>query len=45
MLRARLEGERAQIARVAGGLAALTFIVPWLTEPPIGIAALARLVV
>ncbi len=45
MLRARLDGERAQMARIADGLAARTFIVPWLTDPPIGIEALARLVV
>jgi len=43
VLAARLAGERHQIARVVGGLAARTFAVPWCAEPPIGIARLRAL--
>jgi arsenite/tail-anchored protein-transporting ATPase len=43
LLAARLDGERRQMERVAG-LAASTFVVPWLTTPPIGLVALSRLV-
>ena len=44
LLRARLDGERRQIARIAGGLARRTFVLPWLSAPPIGARALAELV-
>ncbi len=44
LLVARLAGERRQMARIGGGLARRTFILPWLTQPPIGVAELSRLV-
>ena len=44
VLAARLAGEAAQIARVTGGLARRTCIVPWVASPPVGIEALRRLV-
>lgn len=44
LLSARLAGEKKQIDRMGGGLAARTFIVPWLTRPPIGFGELSRLV-
>ena len=37
LLAARLVGERRQMARMAAGLARRSFVVPWLTRPPIGI--------
>ncbi len=43
LLRARLAGERRQAERIANGLARRTFVLPWLPEPPIGVAALAAL--
>ena len=43
LLRRRLSGERAQIARVHDGLAKATYLLPRLAEPPVGIAALERL--
>lgn len=43
LLSVRLAGEKEQIDRM-GGLAARTFIVPWLTRPPIGLNELSRLV-
>lgn len=43
LLSVRLAGEKEQINRM-GGLAARTFIVPWLTLPPIGLTELSRLV-
>jgi len=43
VLAARLAGEAAQLARVAGGLAKRTFVVPWVAKPPVGIAALRDL--
>lgn len=43
LLAARLGGERRQMARIRQGLAAQTFVVPWLVEPPVGVEALARL--
>jgi arsenite-transporting ATPase len=39
-LAARLAGERKQMERMAAGLAKRTFIVPWLTRPPIGFVEL-----
>lgn len=44
LLAARLEGERKQMKRMAGGLAARSFIVPWQTRAPTGLDALAALV-
>jgi len=43
LLAARLALEHAQMARIESGLARRIFVVPWLTEPPVGIAALARM--
>ena len=44
LLRARLAGEGVQMARIAGGLARRSFVVPWVQRPPIGIAPLRELV-
>lgn len=44
LLAARLAGERAQFARVADGLAKRTYVVPWVSRAPVGIAALRELV-
>ncbi|MDP2264711.1 MAG: arsenical pump-driving ATPase [Hydrogenophaga sp.] len=44
LLQARLAGEAHQTARVTGGLARRTFVLPWLPEPPVGVAALGALV-
>ncbi|MFZ6185329.1 arsenical pump-driving ATPase [Nannocystis pusilla] len=44
LLQARLAGERRQVARIAGGLARRTFVLPWLPEPPVGVEALETLV-
>jgi arsenite-transporting ATPase len=44
VLAARLGGEAAQLARVTGGLAKRTFVVPWVPRPPVGVAALENLV-
>jgi arsenite-transporting ATPase len=44
LLQARLAGEIRQTARVANGLAQRTFVLPWLPEPPVGVAALGALV-
>jgi len=43
LLKARLEGERQQMARLAGGLAHRTFAVPWMPQAPVGLEALGRL--
>ncbi len=43
LLQARLNGERQQMARLAGGLAQKTFAVPWLAQAPVGLAALQGL--
>ncbi len=43
LLRARLDGERRQSARIAAGLARRSFVLPWLSEPPVGVQALGRL--
>ncbi|MBT9458581.1 MAG: arsenical pump-driving ATPase [Burkholderiaceae bacterium] len=43
LLAARLDGERKQMARMAAGLAQRSFIVPWLTRPPIGFVELSAL--
>jgi arsenite-transporting ATPase len=44
LLAARLAGERQQIERIGAGLARRVFTLPWLTRPPIGLAALSALV-
>jgi arsenite-transporting ATPase len=44
VLAARLAGEAAQLARVTGGLAKRTYVVPWVPRPPVGIVALRDLV-
>ena len=43
LLQARLAGEHRQTARIASGLARRTFVLPWLPEPPVGVAALGAL--
>jgi len=43
VLAARLAGEAAQLARVTGGLARRTCVVPWVPQPPVGIEALRQL--
>ena len=43
LLQARLAGEHRQTARIASGLACRTFVLPWLPEPPVGVAALGVL--
>jgi arsenite-transporting ATPase len=44
ILAARLPGENAQIARVQNGLSQRLFLLPWQPDPPVGIAALSKLV-
>jgi arsenite-transporting ATPase len=44
LLAARLQGERAQMDRVANGLSRKTFLVPWRVRAPIGLTALSGLV-
>ena len=44
LLSARLPGEQEQVARVRDGLARRVFLLPWQTEPPVGVAALSKLV-
>jgi arsenite-transporting ATPase len=44
LLQARLEGEVRQTERIANGLAKRTFVLPWLPQPPVGVAALGALV-
>jgi arsenite-transporting ATPase len=43
LLAARLVGEQKQMARIGNGLAQRSFVVPWLAQPPVGIAALSAL--
>ena len=43
LLQARLAGEHRQTARIASGLARRTFVLPWLPESPVGVAALGAL--
>ncbi|MFZ4551292.1 MAG: arsenical pump-driving ATPase [Aquabacterium sp.] len=43
VLRARLQGERRQLARIADGLATRTFAIPWTANPPVGVAGLEHL--
>ena len=44
LLAARLAGESRQMARMADGLAARTFVLPWLARPPVGVTELTQLV-
>lgn len=44
LLQARLAGEHRQAQRIARGLAQRTFVLPWLPEAPVGVAALGELV-
>ncbi|WP_310385131.1 arsenical pump-driving ATPase [Roseateles sp.] len=44
LLVARLAAERKQMERMAAGLAKRSYIVPWLTRPPIGFVELSKLV-
>jgi arsenite/tail-anchored protein-transporting ATPase len=44
LLVARLEGERRQMQRLAGGLAKRIYTLAWLAVPPVGYAELSRLV-
>ena len=44
LLVARLQGEARQVERIAQGLASKTFVLPWLAQPPVGVAALSQLV-
>jgi arsenite/tail-anchored protein-transporting ATPase len=43
LLAARLAGERKQMERIANGLSDHTYVMPWLAERPVGIAALSAL--
>jgi arsenite-transporting ATPase len=43
LLVARLAGEQKQMDRIANGLSSNTYLVPWLAERPVGIAALSAL--
>ncbi len=44
LLLRRLQGEQAQLRRVRDQLARRLFVVPWQPAPPVGVAALRRLV-
>ena len=44
LLQARLAGEVRQTERIANGLARRTFVLPWLPQAPVGVAALGALV-
>jgi len=44
LLQARLAGEIGQAQRIASGLAKRTFVLPWLPQAPVGVAALGALV-
>jgi arsenite-transporting ATPase len=44
LLAARLVGEREQIARIERGLARRIYLLPWQSDPPVGLAALTSLV-
>jgi arsenite-transporting ATPase len=42
LLATRIAGEAVQMARVTGGLARRTYVLPWQPRPPVGVAALCR---
>ena len=44
LLSTRLVGEQKQMDRIAAGLSKRTYILPWLTRPPIGFVELSQLV-
>ena len=44
LLAARLHTEARQMARLADGVAAKTFVLPWRAQPPVGVAELTQLV-
>lgn len=44
LLQARQAGELRQTERIANGLARRTFVLPWLAQAPVGVAALGALV-
>ena len=44
LLQARLTGEAKQMTRVENELAQKTYVLPWLAHPPVGVAALGKLV-
>ena len=39
-----MAGERKQMKRMADGLAARLFVVPWRTTPPVGVVELSKLI-
>lgn len=43
LLRRRIRGEAVQIARIRDGLARRVYLLPFLTEPPVGVPALMSL--
>ncbi len=43
LLAARLAGEVKQMARIAHGLSQHSYVVPWMAERPVGLAALGKL--
>jgi arsenite-transporting ATPase len=43
LLAARLAGEEKQMARIAHGLSQHSYVVPWMAERPVGLAALGKL--
>jgi arsenite-transporting ATPase len=43
LLAARLAGEEKQMDRIAHGLSQHSYVVPWLAERPVGLAALGAL--
>jgi arsenite-transporting ATPase len=45
LLQARMVGERAQMARLSNGLAARRFVLPWVPQAPVGLAAIGQLLV
>lgn len=44
LLQARLTGEAKQMTKVENELAQKTYVLPWLAHPPVGVAALGKLV-
>ncbi|WP_084183304.1 arsenical pump-driving ATPase [Nevskia soli] len=43
LLKARLDGERLQMARLTTGLSKQTFVVPWMKDAPVGLQKLSRI--
>jgi arsenite-transporting ATPase len=44
LLKARLQGEQLQMERVTQGLSQRSYVLPWLPQAPVGLAALGQLV-